>query len=162
MQIAETVSWPASADKPIYRDQTLGDGIDCEEKTFKSHGTEQGRTVWGDETLSRDFVAVQGQTRLRHGPNVSLPASNHNPLRPSRFKLKLFRQRSRYYRKGSASIYQQFKFFGTPRRAGQASLYVKQSHLKHLLKSLKYFSPQDQQRKAHQTNRGGFKNNSKV
>jgi hypothetical protein len=131
--IFKIVSWLADialADKSLYRDQALGDPIDCQEKTFKSHGSEERGTIGGDEALSRDFVAVQRQTCLCHGPNVSLLASDHNPLRPSRFELKLFRQWSGYYGKGSASIYQQLKFFGTPCRAGQTSLYVKQSHLR--------------------------------
>jgi hypothetical protein len=45
--------------KPIYRDQTLGNRIDCQEKTFKSHGTQQSRTVGRYEALRSDFVAVQ-------------------------------------------------------------------------------------------------------
>jgi hypothetical protein len=105
MEIAETVSWSASAEKSLYRDQALGNGIDCQEKTFERYSTEQRRTVGSDKALSRDFSAVQRQTCLCHGPNVSLPTSNYNPLRASRFELKLFRQRSRYYGKGSASIY---------------------------------------------------------
>jgi hypothetical protein len=150
-KITEVVGWLADsglANKSVYWDQALGDRIDCQEKTSKSHGTEQRGTVGGDETPSRDFVALQSQPRLCHGPNVSLPAGDHDALRPSRFKLKPFRQRSRYYGKGSANIYRQYKFFGTTRGASQASLYVKQSHFKHLFKSLEYCSPQDKQHKA--------------
>jgi hypothetical protein len=154
MEIAETVSWPVSAGKSLYRDQALGDRIDCQEKTFKSHGSEQRRTIRGDEALRCDFVALQSQPRLCHRPNVSLPASDHNPLRPSRFKLKPFRQWSGYYGKGSTSIDRQYKFFGTTRGASQASLYVKQSHFKHLFKSLEYCSPQDKQHKADQKTEG--------
>jgi hypothetical protein len=157
-EISETASWLANtalANKTVYRNQALSDRIHGQEKTFKSHGTEQRGTVGGDETLSRDFVAVQGQTCLCHRPNVSLPAGDHNPLRPSRIKLKPFRQWSGYYDKGSASIYRQFKFFGTTRGASQASRYVKQSHLKHPFKSLRYCNPQDTQRKADQTSRKG-------
>ncbi len=123
------------ADKTFYGDQTLGDGIDCQEETFKSHSAEQRRTIGCDKAWCSDFSAVQCQPRLRHGPNVSLPTGDHDALRPSRFQLKPFRQRSRYYGKGSAGVYKQLNFFGTPRRAGQTALYVEQSHIKSLFKS---------------------------
>ena len=123
------------ANKSIHRNQTFADRIDCQEKTFKSDGTEQRRTVGCDEALSGDFVAVRSQSRLCHGPNVSLPASDHDALRPSRFQLKPFRQRSGDHGKSSAGVYKQLNFFATPCRAGQTSLYVKQSHLKSLLKA---------------------------
>jgi hypothetical protein len=128
-EIASRLAVTASADKPIYRDQALSDGIDGQEKTFKSHGTEQRRTVRCDEALSGDFVAVQSQTCLCHGPDIFLPASDHYALRPSWSQLKPFRQRSGYYGKRSAGVYKQLNLFGTPCRTGQSSLYVKQSHL---------------------------------
>ena len=123
------------ADKSFYGDQTLGDGIDCQKKTFKSHGAEQRRTIGCDKAWCSDFSAVQCQPRLRHGPNFSLPAGDHDALRPSSFQLKPFRQRSRHYGKGSAGVYKQFNFFSTPCWAGQTSLYVEQSHIKSLFKS---------------------------
>jgi hypothetical protein len=124
----------ALTDKPVYRDQALADWIDGEEKTFEGDGAEQRRTIGCDKALSSDFVAVQSQTCLRHGPNISLPTSDHDALRPNRFQLKPFSQRPWYYSKGSAGVDKQLNFFATPCWAGQPSLYVKQSHLKSLLK----------------------------
>jgi hypothetical protein len=157
-EISETASWLANtalANKTVYRNQALSDRIHGQEKTFKSHGTEQRRTIRGYEALSSDFVAVKSKPRFGYRPNVSLPAGDHNPLRPSRFKLKPFRQWSGYYGKSSAGVHEQLNVFGTPRRASQTSRYVKQSHLKHPFKSLRYCNPQDTQRKADQTSRKG-------
>jgi hypothetical protein len=123
------------ADKPVYGKQTLADGIDCEEKTFKSHGAEQRKTVRRNEALSSDFIAVQSQPCLRHRPNVSLSASDHDALRARRLQLKPFRQRSRHYTKSSAGVHKKLNFFDTPRRTGQTSLYAEQSHLKYLSKT---------------------------
>jgi hypothetical protein len=148
-EITEVVSWMADsalANKSVYRDQALGDRINCQEKALKSHGTEERRTIRGYETLSSDFVAVQSQQRLCHRPNVPLPASNHDALRPGRFKFKAFRQRSGYYGKGSASIYKQLNFLATPCRAGQTPLYVKQSHLRYLFENKFHCNSTQEQR----------------
>ncbi|HXV84792.1 MAG TPA: ABC transporter substrate-binding protein [Candidatus Binatia bacterium] len=134
------------ADKPLYWDQAFGDGVDCQEKTFKSHGTEQSRTLGGDEALSSDFVTVQGQSRLCHGPNVSLPTRDHNPLRPSRFQLKTFRQRSGYHGKSSAGVYEQLNFFGTPRRSSQTTHYMKESHLRQPFETMLHCNSAQEQR----------------
>jgi len=131
-------SWladPQLADKPIYGDQTLADRIDCEEKTFKSHGAEQRGTVWRNEAWSRDFIAVQSQPRFGHGPYVSLSAGDHDALRACGLELKPFRQRSRHHAKSGAGVHKKLNFFDTSGRTGQASLYVEESHLKYLLKN---------------------------
>ena len=120
---------PQLPDKPIYGDQTLGDGVDCEEKTLESDGAEQRRTVGRNEAWSRDFIAVQSQPRFGHGPYVSLSASDHDALRPCGLELKPFRHRSGHHAKSSTGIDKKLNFFDTSRRAGQASPYVKQSHL---------------------------------
>jgi hypothetical protein len=145
-EVASRLVETALADKPIYGDQAFGDGIDCEEKAFKSHSTEESRTVRGDKALSSDLVAVQSQSCLSHGPNVSLSAGDHNPLRPSRFQLKPFRQRSGYYGKSSAGVYEQLNVFGTPRRASQTPLYTKQSHLRYLFENMLHCNSAREQR----------------
>ena len=132
-------------DKSLYGDQTLGDGIDCEKKTFKSHGAEQRRAVGCNKAWSRDFIAVQSQPCFGYGPYVSLSASDHDPLRPSRFQLKPLRQWSRYYRKGGAGVYEQLNFFATPCRTRQTCLYVEKSHLKYLFNTREHCSSQDKQ-----------------
>jgi hypothetical protein len=131
-------SWladPQLADKPIYGDQTLADRIDCEEKTFKSNGAEQRRTVGRNEAWSRDFIAVQSQPRFGYRPYVSLSASDHDALRSCGLELKPFRQRLGHHAQSSAGVYKKLNFFDTSRRTGQASLYVKQSHRECLLKN---------------------------
>jgi hypothetical protein len=157
-QITETASRLADtalADKPVYGNQTLGNRIDGQKKTFKGHGAEQRKAVGCDEALSSDFVAVQSQTCLRHGPNVALPASDHDALRPSRLQLKPLRQRSGYYRKSSAGVYEQLNFFATPCRTRQTRLYVKKSHLKYLFNTREHCSSQDKQsNNADQTKEG--------
>jgi hypothetical protein len=117
------------ADKAVYRNQTLADRIDCEEKTFKSHGTEECGTVRRNEAGGSDFIAVQGQPCLRHGPYVSLYASDYDALRASRLQLEPFRQRSGHHAKSGAGVHKKLNVFDTSRRAGQTSFYVKKSHL---------------------------------
>jgi hypothetical protein len=126
---------PQLSDKPIYRDQPLGDRIDCEEKTFQSHGTEQRRTVGRNEAWSRDFIAVQSQPRFGYGPYVSLSAGDHDALRACGLELKPFRQRSGHHAKSGAGVDKKLNFFDASCRAGQMSLYVEQSHLKYPLKN---------------------------
>jgi hypothetical protein len=132
--------------KSVYGNQMLGDGVNRQEKTFKSHGTEQGRTVGCNEARSSDFVAVQSQPCLRHGPNVSLPTSDDHALRTNRLQLKFFRQRSRYYGGSSAGIHKQLDFFDTPGGARQMCLYVEQSHITILSENPVYCSSDTEQR----------------
>ena len=117
------------ADNPIYGDQTLGDAIDCEEKTFESDGAEQWRPVGRNEARSRDFIAVQSQPRFGYGPYVSLSARDHDALRACGLELKPFRQRSGHHAKSGAGVHKKLNVFDTSRRAGQTSFYVKKSHL---------------------------------
>ena len=124
------------ADNPIYGDQTLGDGIDCEEKTFESDGAEQWRPVGRNEARSRDFIAVQSQPRFGYGPYVSLSARDHDALRACGLELKPFRQRSGHHAKSSTGVHKKLNFFDTSGRAGKMSLYVEQSHLEYLLKNM--------------------------
>jgi hypothetical protein len=124
-----------SADKPVYRNQSLGDRIDGEKKTFKSHGTEQRRTVRRNETRSRNLSAVQSQPSLCDGPNVSASAGDHDTLGARGFQLEPFRERSRHHAKRSSSIHKQLDFFNASRRAGQLAFYVKQTHFKRLFKN---------------------------
>ncbi len=92
------------ANKPVYGNQSLAEGINCQEKTFKSHCAEQWRTVGGNEAGSRDFIAVQGQPCFRHGPNVSLSAGDHDALGASRLQFEPFRQRARYHVQSGAGV----------------------------------------------------------
>ena len=124
------------ADKPIYGDQTLADGIDSEEQAFKSHGAEQRRTVGRNKTWRRDFIAVQGQPSFSHGPYVSLPACDYDALRASGLKLEPFRQRSGHHAKRSAGVHQKLNFFDMSGWAGQMSFDVEQSHRKCLAKTV--------------------------
>jgi hypothetical protein len=123
------------AHKPVYRDEALADGIDREEETFESDGAEQGWTLRSNKARGRDFVAVQSQACFGYGPNVPLPASDHDALRAGRSQLKFFRQRSWYHAKCSASIHEKLNFLDTPGRAGEMALYVEQSHSKSPLKN---------------------------
>jgi hypothetical protein len=123
-------------DKPVYWDQALADGIDGEEKTFESDGAEQRWTLRRNKTWSRDFIPVQCQPCFSYGPDVSLSARDHDALRAGGFQFKPFRQRSRHHTKRGASVYKKLNFFNTPRRTGQMALYVKQSHIKSLLKNM--------------------------
>jgi hypothetical protein len=124
------------ADNPIYGDQTLGDGIDCEEKTFESNGAEQWRTGGRDEARSRNFIAVQSQPRFGYGPCVSLSVRDHDALRACGLELEPFRQRSGHHAKSNAGVHKKLNFFDTSGRAGKMSLYVEQSHLEYLLKNM--------------------------
>jgi hypothetical protein len=127
-------AYSALTDKAVYGDQALTHGIDRKEKTFESDSAEQGWSLRSNEAWSRDFIAVQSQPCLGDRPNISLPASDHDPLRPGRLQLKLFRQRTRHHSKGSSGVHKELNFFGTARGTGQASLYVKQFHSRYLLK----------------------------
>jgi hypothetical protein len=157
-QITETASQLADtalADKPIYGDQTFSDGIDREKKTFKSHGAEQRWAVGYNKAWGCNFIAVQSQPCFGYGPYVSLSASDHDLLRPSRFQLKPLRQRSGYYSKSSAGVYKQLDFFATTCRTRQTCLYVKKSHLKYLFNTREHCSSQDKQsNNADQTKEG--------
>jgi len=112
------------ADEPVYGNQSFADGINCQEKTFKSHGAEQRRTVGRNEAGSRDFIAVQSQPRFRHGPNVSLSAGDHHALGASRLQFEPFRQRARYHTQSGAGVDKELNFFDSPGRTGQMSFYV--------------------------------------
>ncbi len=135
-----------SADKSVYRNQSLGYGINGEEKTFKSHGAEQWRTVGGNEAGSRDFIAVQSQPCFRDGPNVSLSAGDHDALRASRLQFEPFRQRARYHVQSGAGVDKELNFFDAPSRTRQMSFDMEKSHLKYLFKNLPYCSSDTDQR----------------
>jgi len=122
--------------KPVHRDQALGDRIDGEEKTFESDGAKQGWTFRRNKARSRDLIAIQSQPCFGYGPDVSLSARDYDVLRAGSFQLKPFRQRSWHHTKRSASVHKKLNFFNTPRRTGQMTLYVEQSHIKSLLKNL--------------------------
>jgi hypothetical protein len=122
--------------KPVHRDQALGDGIDGEEKTFESDSAKQGWTFRRNKAWSRDFIAIQSQPCFGYGPDVSLSARDYDVLGAGSFKLKSFRQRSWHHTKRSTSVHKKLDFFNTPRRTGQMTLYVEQSHIKSLLKNL--------------------------
>jgi hypothetical protein len=126
---------PVLTDKPVYRDQALADGIDGQEKTFESDGAEQGWALRRNKTLSRNFIAIQSQPCFCYGPNVALSTRDHCALRACGFQLKPFRQRSWHHAKRGASVHKKLNFFNTPRRTGQMTLYVEQSHIKSLVKS---------------------------
>jgi hypothetical protein len=135
MRIECRITDPVLTDKPVYRNQALGDGIDCEEKTFKSHGAEQHRAVRGNKAWRGDFIAVQSQSSFGYGPYVSLPASDDDALRTSGLELKPFRQRSGHHAERSAGVHQKLNFFYKSRWAGQMSFDVEQSHLKYLVEN---------------------------
>jgi hypothetical protein len=127
---------PVLTDKPVYRDQVLADGIDGEEKTFESDGAEQGWTLRRNKAWSRDCIAIQGQPYFGYGPDLSLPARDHDALGAGGFQLKFFRQRSWHHANRSAGVHKKFNFFNPPRRTGQIALYVQQFHIKRLLKNM--------------------------
>jgi hypothetical protein len=135
-----------SANKPVYGNQSLADGINCQEKTFKSHGAEQRRTVGGNEAGSRDLIAVQSQPCFCHGPNVSLSAGDHDALRASRLQFEPFRQRARYHVQSGAGVDKELNFFNAPGRTRQMSFDMEKSHLKYLFKNLPYCSSDTDQR----------------
>ena len=106
------------ADKSIYGDQTLTNGIDRNEKTFESNRAEQRRSIWSDETWSGYFLAVESQLGFGDGPDIALSASDHHALRTGGFQRELFRQRARHDAQCSASFDEEFDFFDVPGRAG--------------------------------------------
>lgn len=120
-------------DKPVYRNQALADRIDGEEKTFESDRAEQGWTLRGNKTWSRDFIAIQSQPCFGYGPDVSLSVRDHHALRAGGFQLKPFGQRSWHHAKRSSRVDKKLNSFNAPCRAGQMALYVEQSHIKSLL-----------------------------
>jgi hypothetical protein len=128
-------AYPVLTDKPVYRDQTLADGIDGEEKTFERNGAEQGGTLWRNKTWSRDLITIQSQPCFGYGPDSLLSASDYDALRASGLELKLFCQRSRHHTKRSTGVHKKLDFFNASRRTGQMALYVEQSHIKSLLKN---------------------------
>jgi hypothetical protein len=127
--VERRLAGPRLADKSVYGNQTLADRIDCEEKTFKSHGTEECRTVGRNKAGGSDFIAIQRQPCLCHGAYVSLSASDYDTLRTSRLQLKPFRQRSGHHAKSSAGINKELNVFDMSRGARQMPLYMKKSHL---------------------------------
>jgi hypothetical protein len=133
-------------DKSVDGNQPLADRIDGEKETFKSHGTEECRTVGRNEAGSGDFIAVQSQPCLCHGPNVSLSASDYDALRASRLQLEPFRQRSGHDAQSSAGVHKELHFFGMSRRTGQASLYMKQSHFRYLFEDTVHCNSDNEQR----------------
>lgn len=122
-------------DKSVYRDQTLADRIDREEKTFERDGAEQGWTIRSNKAWGGDFVAGQRQPRFGDRPDSLLSARDDDALRAGGFQLKPFRQRSRHHAKRSASVHKKLDFFNAPRWTGQTALYAEQSHIKSLQKN---------------------------
>ena len=122
-------------DKSVYRDQTLADRIDREEKTFERDGAEQSWTLRGNKALSRDFIASQNQPCFGYGPDSLLSARDDDALRAGGLQLKPFRQRSRHHAQRSAGVHKKIDFFNEPRWTGQTALYVEQSHIKSLQKN---------------------------
>jgi hypothetical protein len=55
MKIATRNVDPGLTDKSVYRDQTLGDRIYGEEKTFERDGGKQGWTVRCNKTCGREI-----------------------------------------------------------------------------------------------------------
>jgi hypothetical protein len=125
-------AYPSLSDKAIDRNQSLGDRIDGQEKTFKGDGAEQRRTVGRDETWGRDFSTVQRQTSFGYRPDIPLAACDDDALRAGDFQFEPFRQWAGYHAKRRASVYEQLDFFNAPRRSGQMAFYVEQSHVKNL------------------------------
>jgi hypothetical protein len=136
MRIEYQITHPGLTDKPVYRNQSLGDRVDGEKKAFESDGTEQGRTLRRNKALSCDFGAIQSQPCFSYGPDVSLSACDHDALRAGGFQLKPFGQRSRHHAKRSSRVHKKLNFFNPPRRAGQMTFYVEQSHIQSLLKNM--------------------------
>jgi hypothetical protein len=126
----------ALSDKPVHRNQSFGDGIDGKEKTFKSHGAEQSRTIRRNEARGSDFSAVQSQPRFCDRPDISTSTGNHHTLRTCGFQIESVGERSWHDAKCGASVHKQFDFFSPPRGSGQTSFYVKQSHIKGLSKNM--------------------------
>ena len=126
---------PVLTDKPIYGDQPLADGIDSKKQAFKSHGAEQRRTVGCNEAWRRNFFAVQRQSSFSHGPYVSLPAGDYDALRAGGFQLEPFRQQAGHNAECRTGVHKKLNVFTAPRRAGQTTFYVKQSHIRHLLEN---------------------------
>jgi hypothetical protein len=82
------------ADKPVDGNQPLGDRIDGEEQTFESYGAEQYRAVGRNEAWGRNFNTIQRQTCFGHRPDISLAASDYDPLGTGGFQPKSFCERA--------------------------------------------------------------------
>ena len=125
-------AYPSLSDKAIDGNQSLGNRIDGQEKTFKGDGAEQRRTVWRDETWGRDFSTVQRQTSFGYGPDIPLAARDDDALRAGGFQFEPFRQWAGHHAERRASVHEQLNFFNTLRWSGQMAFYVEQSHVKNL------------------------------
>jgi hypothetical protein len=123
------LSVPMLTDKTAYRDQSLANGIDGDEKTFAGDSAEQRRSIGSNEAWRGNFIAVESQLCFGDGPGVSPPSSDHHSLRTRGCQFELFRQRSWHDGQSRASIDKELNFFDMPRRPGQMSFYVKNSHL---------------------------------
>jgi hypothetical protein len=135
MEIEGRRTEPVLTHEPVHWNQALADGIDREEKTFESDGAKQGWTFWRNKTWSRNIIPIQSQPRFGYGPDISLSARDYDVLRAGNFQLKSFRQRSWHHTKRGTSVHKKLNFFNKPRRTGQMTLYVEQSHIKSLLKN---------------------------
>ena len=121
-------------DKTVYRDQSLANGIDGDEKTFEGDGAEQSRFIGCNEAWGGDFIAVESQLCFGDGPYASPSSGEHHSLRTRGFQFELYRQRLRYDAQSRAGIDKELNFFDMPGRPGQMSFYVEKSHLNYLFK----------------------------
>jgi hypothetical protein len=97
--------YPVLTDKSVYRDQALADGIDGQEQTFESDSPEQRWTFRRNKAWGGNFIAVQSQSRLGYGPNVTLSPSDNDALRTGRLKLELFGQQPRHNAKRCSGVH---------------------------------------------------------
>jgi hypothetical protein len=119
--------------KPIYRNQAFANGINGEKKAFESYGAQQSWPFRRNETLSRNFIAIQSQSCFGDRPDISLPARDHDPLRAAGFQIELFGQRSWHHGERRASVHKELNLFYAARRTSQVGFYVEQSHRTELI-----------------------------
>jgi hypothetical protein len=73
-------------------DETLGDGIDCQEETLERDGPEQRRSAGGDEAGCGDLLSVQGEADLGDGPGLPSATGGLNGLGARHRELELVGQ----------------------------------------------------------------------
>jgi len=73
--------------------------------------------------------------RVRLTPNIWLSTRDYDTLRAGGFQLEPLRQRAGHNAQCRTGVHKKLYFFNAPRWAGQTTFYVKQSHIKNLLKN---------------------------
>ena len=129
--IASELNWIdlILADKAVYGDQSLGDRIDRNEKTFESDSAEQRRSIRSDKARRGDFIAIERQFRFRNRPDLTLSSGNHHALRTGGLQGEFVGEGLRHNAECRTGIDKKLDFLDMSVRNGQTSFYVEDSHV---------------------------------